>query len=55
MLIKKWNKTRKVFLWYVRLINEHGKKEFYSPGHTSKKVASLGRQGDVLKQVIPEK
>jgi integrase len=41
MLIKKWNKTRKVFLWYVRLINEHGKKELYSPGHTSKKVASL--------------
>jgi integrase len=40
MLIKKWNKTRKVFLYYVRLINEQGKKQLYAPGHTSKKVAS---------------
>jgi hypothetical protein len=29
MLIKKWNKTRKVCLYYVRLINEQGKKELY--------------------------
>ena len=53
MLIKKWNKTRKVFVWYVRLINEHGKKEFYSPGHTSKKVA--GQYEAKLKNEIAER
>ncbi|HOE17411.1 MAG TPA: hypothetical protein PLX02_07160 [Syntrophorhabdaceae bacterium] len=40
MLIKRWHKTRKCYVWDIRLIDEHGKKRLYSTGHTSKKVAA---------------
>ena len=39
MLIKRWHKTRKCYVWDIRLIDEHGKKRLYSTGHTSKRVA----------------
>jgi hypothetical protein len=40
MLVGKWHKTRKVWLYFPRLINEKGRKQLFTPGHTSKKVAS---------------
>ncbi len=53
MLIKRWNKTRKKYVWDVRLINEKGKKQLFPTGHTSKKVA--GQYENKLKNEIAEK
>ncbi len=39
MLIKRRHKGRNCWVWDVRLINEHGEKELYPTGHTSKKLA----------------
>jgi integrase len=39
MIVERESKTRKGKIYYVRLIDENGKKRLYSPGHTSKKVA----------------
>ena len=53
MLIKKWHKTRNCYIWGVRLINEHGKKQLYPTGHTSKKLAE--QYESKLKNEIAEK
>lgn len=53
MLIRRWNKTRKKYVWDVRLINEKGKKQLFPTGHTSKKVAQ--QYENKLKNEIAEK
>jgi integrase len=53
MLIKRWNKSRNAFLYYPRLIDETGKKRFFTPGHTSKKMAE--QYESKLKREIDEK
>ena len=39
MLIRRWHKTRRRWVWDVRIRDEQGKKRLCSTGHTSKKVA----------------
>jgi hypothetical protein len=53
MLIKRWSKSRKAFLYYPRLLDETGKKRLYAPGHTSKKIAE--QYEGKLKREIGEK
>lgn len=53
MLIKRWNKTRKCYVWDIRLIDEKGKKRLFTTGHSSKKVAE--RYEQKLKDEIAER
>jgi integrase len=53
MLIKRFHKGRKQFVWDIRLIDENGKKRLYATGHTSKKVAE--RYEEKLKNEIAER
>ena len=53
MLIKRWHKTRKCFVWDIRIIDENGKKRLFTTGHTSKKVCE--RYEQKLKDEIAER
>ena len=44
MLIKRYHKTRKCYVWDVRLRDENGRKRLYASGHTSQKMAELYQQ-----------
>jgi len=39
VLIPKWIKSRNCKVWYVRLVDEHGKKRLFPTGLTSKRMA----------------
>jgi integrase len=39
MLVRRWHKTRKQYVWDIRIYNEFGKKQLFSTGHTSKTEA----------------
>jgi integrase len=53
MIIKRWHKTRGVYVYDIRLINERGKKQLFSTGLT--KITAARRAEEKLRNEIAEK